>query len=127
MNPVYSSGAAFYNESGEGKVYVSSRDEVTNLNSELLQGKHAVDFLRVGARYGVSQDENTPKVIGFTGVTHNKTDVIENDINGIKTKTGVTETESSCVHILDAASTIKIGNLVIKSSNGGNGLLIGLE
>lgn len=127
MDSIYSSGAAFYNENGVGKIYVPTTQEVSNLNSELLQGRHAVDFLRVGDKYGVSQNEDTPRVIGFTGVTCNKANVTESDINSIKTKTRVTETEASCAHILDTASIIKIGNLVIKSSDNGDGLLIGLE
>lgn len=127
MDPIYNNGAVLYNDNGVGKLALNSRDQVNNLNAELLQGKHANDFLSIGEDYGIIQDDSDPKNLEFVGITHVKNNVTENETNSTKTKNRVTENEINCTHVFDTTSVIKIGNLVIKSSDNGNGILIGIE
>ncbi len=124
MNPIYTNGAALYNENGVGKLAVKTTQEVENLNSEFLQGKHASDFLGVGEGYGITQ---SGKTMNLTGTTENKNNVTENVEGGTKDEHNVTETLRGLTKVFDTASVIKIGNLVIKSSDNGNGILVGIE
>ena len=96
---IYNNGASFQNENNTpGKLYVTDRSMVSNLNAELFQNKEPADFLCIdkssSATYGIKQ---SGKTITMTGETIN----------------------------LDNSSEIRIGNLVIKSADGGNGILIG--
>lgn len=96
---IYNNGASFQNENTPGKLYVTDRDMVDNLNAELFQYKEPADFLCIDktpsdSTYGIKQ---SGKTITMTGET-------------VK---------------LDSSSEIRIGYLVIKSADGGNGILIG--
>lgn len=96
---IYNNGASFQNENTPGKLYVTDRSMVSNLNAELFQNKEPADFLCIdksssASTYGIKQSGKTITMAGET-------------IN------------------LDSNSEIRIGNLVIKSADGGNGILIG--
>ena len=97
---VFESGSNFYQVNGEGSLKVTDRNEVANLNAEMLQGIHKTDILKQGTvdnvNYGISQNGKTLDMSG-------------EEIN------------------LDTNSQIKIGNIVIKSSPNGNGILVGIE
>lgn len=97
---IYDSGAAFLQG---GKLQVTDKNEVDNLNAHQLQGKEPKDFIQTGSVFGLTQSGKTA------------------------TAAGVTVSNTSVNYNFDANSTIKIGNVVIKSSNGGNGILIGIE
>ena len=95
---VYSSGASFQG----GAVKVTDQSVVSNLNVSKLQGKEPVDFIKT-TNFGLSQSTG---IIGATGVTVSSVGVTKN---------------------YDTTSIIKIGNVIIKSSDNGNGILVGIE
>lgn len=97
---IYASGASF--QQG-GILTVTDTNVVKNLNASQVQGKEPKDFIQIGSSYGLSQ---TGKTIEATGVN------VSNASTSID---------------FDANSTIKIGNVIIKSSDSGNGILIGIE
>lgn len=96
---VYSSGASFQG----GALKVTDQGKVENLNASKLEGRGANDFIKT-TNFGLSQ--STGGVIGATGVTVSSVGVTKN---------------------YDTTSTIKIGNVIIKSSDNGNGILVGIE
>ena len=101
----YTNGASFQG----GSLKVTDTVKVENLNASYLQGKVPSNFLQLGNDFGVTQNA---KVLGATGVTANLSSSAANIIN------------NSSVN-LDESSEIKIGNLLIKSSSDGFGILIG--
>ena len=83
-----------------GALKVTDRNKVVNLNAEMLDGTHKTDFLKQGTVDNVNYGiSQNGKTLSMSGETIN----------------------------LDTASQIKIGNIIIKSSNNGNGILIGIE
>ena len=86
-----------------GGLQVTDTKVVKNLNASQVQGKEPKDFIQIGSDYGLSQ---TDKTIEITGVSVSNTSTSIN---------------------FDANSAIKIGNVIIKSSDSGNGILIGIE
>ena len=96
---LYDNGASFQIQNDKGKLYVTDRGKVVNLNAEMLDGTHKTDFLKQGTvdnvDYGISQNGKTLNI------------------------TGVSAT-------MDENSQIKLGNITIKSSDNGNGILIGI-
>ena len=99
----YTNGAVLANG---GSLKVTDANRVENLNSSLLQGRDPSDFLQIGSDFVNS------------GITQNGANITANSVN--VSNTGVT-------YIFDTGSTIKIGNVIIKSSDSGNGILVGLE
>ena len=106
----YTGGASFQGD----KLVVTNTGVVGNLNASFLQGKVPTDFLQLGNNFGITQTAaGNTKGVNVTGV--------------------VTNLSSSATHVqnssidFDANSEIKIGNLIIKSSNGGNGILVGIN
>lgn len=96
---VYDKGAAFL----QGKLKVTDASQVENLNASALQGKQPKDFLQLGTTFGITQSNKSTAL------------------------SGVTVTQNSVNVVADTNSIFKIGNVVIKSSDNGNGILIGIE
>lgn len=59
---VYDNGASFR----VGKLYVSSTEQVDNLNAEKLCGKGPGDFIQTGDNFGISQ---SGKALSMSGET----------------------------------------------------------
>ena len=86
-----------------GGLQVTSTNVVKNLNASQVQGKEPKDFIQTGNDYVLSQDAKTIEAAGVS---------VSNASTSIN---------------FDTNSTIKIGNVIIKSSDSGNGILIGIE
>ena len=99
INAPYTNGAVL---ASGGRLQVTDQNQVENLNASRLQGKVPTDFVNVGSSYGITQNG---KNVAASSVT--------------VANTGVTYT-------FDVNSTIKIGNVVIKSSDEGKGILVGI-
>ena len=98
---VYSSGAAFYTANNIGKLKTTSREKVDNLNAELLQGETPSSFIKTSsAASGASRITQGTNTLTFN---------------------------NEVVQFTGADAKIKIGNVVIKSSADGNGILVGIE
>jgi len=102
---LYDNGASFQTKNEKGRLYVTDRNLVNNLNAEMLDGAHKSDFVKQGTvdgvDYGVSQSGKTVNLSGVSVVA-------------------------------DKNSTFKIGNIIIASAADGEGvegnaILIGLE
>lgn len=96
---LYDNGASFQTVDSKGKLYVKDRGMVENLNSEMLDGTHKADFLKQGTVDGVNY-----------GISQN----------------GKSLSLSAVTTTMDTTSQIKLGNIIIKSSDNGNGILIGI-
>ena len=97
---LYDNGASFETVDSKGKLYVKDRGMVDNLNAEMLDGTHKSDFLKQGTVDSVNYGiQQTGKTLSATGVSL----------------------------VFDETSQFKLGNIVIKPSNGGRGVLIGFE
>lgn len=96
MAGIYDNGASF--RSG-GKLYVTDPNKVDNLNAEKLQDETPESFVKTSsAVHGASGISQSGNSLSMTGETI----------------------------VLDTSSQIKIGNIIIKSSDNGNGILIGI-
>ena len=100
---LYDNGASFQGSS----LYVNNGNVVSNLNASKLQGKTPSDFINKDGETGLTQ---SGKIIGLNGVTMNASSSVMNFSGNIN---------------LDTTSEIKLGNLIIKSSDSGYGILIG--
>lgn len=96
----FTDGSKFYHINQKGSISVTDRSPVANLNAEMLEGAHKTDFVKQGTVDSVDYGiVQEGKSISMTG-------------------------ESIA---LDVTSKLKVGNIVIKPSDNGNGILIGIE
>ena len=103
----YTGGASFQG----GALKVTDTNVVNNLNVSKLQGKQPTDF--------IGTDNNVPT--GTTGTFGLKQNGKTINVNNVSVgNTGV-------ICSFDNTSKIKIGNIIIQSSDNNKGILIGLE
>ena len=93
---LYDNGASFR---GNGRLYVTDQNKVENLNADSLHGEIPESFVKTSSA-----------VSGASGISQsgNTLDMVGETI------------------VFDKTSQIKIGNIIIKSSDNGNGILVGI-
>ena len=98
---IYSNGAVLYNDEDDdnkGRLQVTSTQQVDNLNASFLQGKVPSDFIQ--------------------NVASGSTGMHQDDASNLTVK-------NETIKLVNSA--IKIGNIILRSADNGDGLLIGRE